>query len=998
MRFPRGLATAALLFIVGSATADVRYTLPLLDRKLLAQDEAFTVAGPVPPSTRIVLRYDVSGECVVTTLLPDGKPLPSVVVKGDDVRTVLASTPAGHPYGGKLSFRFKAVNGPAEPRNVRLIIELPDANKNGIGDPVEKLLSPGGKARVIPIPRPDIPRTTFQTGEPYSPQIAVPADTVLVYSSDSAVIKSWADRGYNVRAMGGFRAGADYARERPEEVQIDRDGRPQEIGGQSYYLVPTLNRVEAAQQYFDAALKAGANGICPEEPEYWSRAGYSEAFKQEWQRRYNAPWVPPHTSVDTRWKSEQLKAFLERRQIEAILARARDVRPDATRMLAIHSPINYPHWGIVSPHYDLFQLPMLQEVIGQVWTGTARTATRLSGVRAERTFDLAMLEYGSLYHLARGTDKRLWFLVDPVEDTPGLPPEDYRRNFHQTLVAALMNPDVDRYEVMPWPQRIYGQVSEEYAAEVNSVVGALTEMWRYPAGRLDAGSRGIATVVADSMGWQRADPYQSDLEGFYGLTLPFVTNGVPIDVLSLDRVGESNYLSETRVLMLSYDFLKPRGPEVHAALADWVKNGGVLALFGGSDPYSGVSDAWWKSAGFDSPTDHLLNQFGLAVKTSKTLTPAANSAPWTALLAGDPAERALKNRKRHVLDLSPFVKENGSVTVRFEDVSPLDGWGPYVAAGEIRVNGKLGAAFRAGSELESRFLEEDRGSRYNGDARFADGPSFWTYRFDNLPRDAAVTLTLDMGNGFKVSARPARPYPVLQAAGTSVPSQFARIQIPHSYPITLIPPSPGATALFNLGGEPVPPVWEAPVGKGAVLYCGVAPGYLSANATGSRWIRWIGERSLEKTGSRYEEQEYFRVTRGPYSAVRTMARPITLNGSFINLFDPTLPLLEAPVIPPRSWGLFQSAGAVSGGPRLLALSGRQRARAESATETSWLVEAPTGSAGAARVWAGERKAAFVRASTVFGQPVAATATANGDTVLIRYPNDADGVVVRVVWQ
>ena len=101
----------------------------------------------------------------------------------------------------------------------------------------------------------------------------------------------------------------------------------------------------------------------------------------------------------------------------------------------------YPHWGIVSPHAELVQLPALQEVIGQVWSGTAKTATRLGGVRAERTFDLAMLEYNSLFNLVRGSDKRLWFLLDPVEDTPGLPLQYYRRNFHQTLVAALMIAD-----------------------------------------------------------------------------------------------------------------------------------------------------------------------------------------------------------------------------------------------------------------------------------------------------------------------------------------------------------------------------------------------------------------------------------------------------------------------------------------------------------------------------------------------------------------------------
>jgi hypothetical protein len=640
---------------------------------------------------------------------------------------------------------------------------------------------------------------------------------------------------------------------------------------------------------------------------------------------------------------------------------------------------------------------MLQEVIGQVWTGTARTGVKLGGIRSERTFDLAMLEYNSLFHLTHGTEKKLWYLLDPLEDNLGRPLGDYRRNFHQTLAAALLNPGVDSFEVMPWPQRIYGQVADEYATEVNTVVGALTEMWQYPNARIDSGSRGLATVVADSMGWQRADPSPSDIDGFYGLALPFTTNGVLVDVVSLDRMADSEPNNGTKALLLSYDFLKPRGPEVHAALARWVKRGGILLFFGGSDAYNTVPDSWWIKAGFSTPTEHLLAQLGIESRNAKVVTTAENTAPWQTLLQGESAERELKNRKQHVADLSPFVRENGSVSIRFEDVSPLDGWGPYVASAELRVNGRIAAAFRTGSELESRFLEDDKGSRYDYAARFADGPAYWTYRFDNLPKDAQVTLALDMGNGFLIKARPSRPHPVIQA-GAGVPAMFGRLRIPHPYAITLAPPPAGATPLYTLGGETAPPVWEAAVDKGGVIYCGIAPGYLSANAMGARWIRWLGERALAKAGVKYDEQDFYRVVRGPYMAVRTLAKPITLNGRYVNLLDPSLPILESPVIPSQTAGFFIDAGPERGNPRTLAVSGRLRARAESANETSWLAAAPTGTEGAARIWSGDRRVLAVKASTALGQQVPVTSTASGDTLLVRYTNDADGVVVRVIWQ
>src|SRR5438105_6774749 len=107
--FIRGTVLAAILFASffirpsvpqsPVARAALRIILPLIQRKLLAQDESFTVAAPALPSSRLILRYEVSGECIASILLPNGKPLPVRVEKGDDVRIVYATVPASHPYG-----------------------------------------------------------------------------------------------------------------------------------------------------------------------------------------------------------------------------------------------------------------------------------------------------------------------------------------------------------------------------------------------------------------------------------------------------------------------------------------------------------------------------------------------------------------------------------------------------------------------------------------------------------------------------------------------------------------------------------------------------------------------------------------------------------------------------------------------------------------------------------------------------------------------------------
>ena len=87
-------------------------------------------------------------------------------------------------------------------------------------------------------------------------------------------------------------------------------------------------------------------------------------------------------------------------------------------------------------------LPSIDGAIAQVWTGTSRTPNVYAGKVAERTFETAYLEYGIAQDLTRGTDRRMWFLHDPIEDHPDRTWEDYLANYQRTLVASLLHPGV----------------------------------------------------------------------------------------------------------------------------------------------------------------------------------------------------------------------------------------------------------------------------------------------------------------------------------------------------------------------------------------------------------------------------------------------------------------------------------------------------------------------------------------------------------------------------
>jgi hypothetical protein len=454
------------------------------------------------------------------------------------------------------------------------------------------------------------PHTSFQTPTPYRPDHDIQTDAVIVYSDDGARIKSWQDKGFFVQTMYGFRTGDGYIKDHADEGQTAKDGVILTCGPGSYYMVPTESRIKAAVQYFTNAINGGAQAVCPEEPEFFQQAGYSASFKKAWQDYYGEPWQDQESSIEARWKSERLKAHMEYSMVKAIADAAAKQKPSVRRMVACHSAVTYYAWGIVYPHYECMMIPNLQEIIGQVWTGTARSSNKYEGKMAERTFETGFLEYSSLMNLTRGTGKKMWFLMDPLEDNPDRSMEDYHINYEKTLVGSLMFPEVDSYEVMPWPERIYGRVPDEFATEIGSIINALEDMHNQKKVEYDMGTRGIATFVADSMGWQRGAPNGSNYDCFWGLTLPLIYKGIPIQVAQLERVVEKDYLKPYKVILLSYDIMKPMKPEINQAIADWVKAGGVLVFFGGEDAYNKLPE-WWTKKGFASPQLELIERFDI---------------------------------------------------------------------------------------------------------------------------------------------------------------------------------------------------------------------------------------------------------------------------------------------------------------------------------------------------------------------------------------------------
>ena len=240
-----------------------------------------------------------------------------------------------------------------------------------------------------------------------------------------------------------------------------------------------------------------------------------------------------------------------------------------------------------------------------------------------------------MMNLVRATDRKVWFLNDPVEDNPGHDWTDYRVNWESTMVASLLQPDVWRFEVAPWPERVFGgrypahvprserkAMPQAYATEVQTVINALNDMHQRRV-EWDCGTTGIGLLISDSLMFERGDPTpsDSDLSHLYGLALPLLKRGMPVTPVQLENVTLPNYLNGFRVLLLSYQGMKPLTPDVHQSLAAWVKRGGVLVVCDDdTDPYNAVRE-WWNGDGrhYRTPREDLFVQLGLAGRASSPM-------------------------------------------------------------------------------------------------------------------------------------------------------------------------------------------------------------------------------------------------------------------------------------------------------------------------------------------------------------------------------------------
>lgn len=492
----------------------------------------------------------------------------------------------------------------------------------------------------------DPEKTVFQTSSVWMPEIDIRSDVAIIYgvngnpsdgkqkTSFEDRVKSWRDKGYKTHFMKGIAWGSykDYflgewdGKNHLGEGQVEKDGDTIWHGRYVPYIVPTTDFIKYLKKsVIEKVIDTGISAIYLEEPEFWSRAGYSSAFKEAWQKYYGFPWKPQHESAENTYLSSKLKYELYYNAVKEVSVYAKEYGKikglDVKVYIPTHSLVNYSSWQIVSPEASLASLPSIDGYIAQVWTGTSREPIYFNGSLKERTFENAFLEYGSMVSMTAPTNRKLFFLTDPIEDRRKTW-EDYKKNYEATFTAQLLYPEVANYEVMPWPERIYTKpyqvansnesilIPKSYSTQMQIMINALNDM---PISENKVnGTNDIGVLMGNSLMFQRFPNHDGfedpQFSNFYGQTLPLVKRGVPVQTVHMENLSYEATLKNIKVLVMSYSNMKPTNSKVHEELKKWVAKGGVLIYTGrDDDPYQTLSE-WWNNDEneYKAPSEHLF--------------------------------------------------------------------------------------------------------------------------------------------------------------------------------------------------------------------------------------------------------------------------------------------------------------------------------------------------------------------------------------------------------
>lgn len=778
---------------------------------------------------------------------------------------------------------------------ITLVKELPKKLKKALSEAPE-LVAPWAKEKWIDTKEPPSEAfTSFQTNASYNPGIDIKTDAVLVYGACKRKVRGWQNKGYRIWSMYNSiwdNIHTPVFKKHPEIIQTLKDGKPYQLMADRYWAVPSPIWADYIWKRVERGLEAGVEAVVLEEPEYSYSAGYSGYFKKAWEEFYGEPWRPPHSSPTAAFKAGRLIGHLLSEFYRDVFKKVKEKVPGVKTYIATHSIFHYVTM-FVAPFSKFIDNPYCDGIIGQVWTGTAKYPFVLRGKRASYIFQRAYLEYSFFAGFKRAwKEKEMWFLTDPVEDDPDYTWDFYKKSYIKTMIASLLFPEVYRYEVTPWPERVFGK-GVKYSGQKapQNYMSLLLLIWdmerRLHKYKNDvewiSGEPTFLAPISETSAYQKVGGYTFDFDPFLYMTVPLLQwgNGVyafPMEGIAKDPAS----ISDFKVMLLDYSISKPDDPKINRNIADWVKSGGTLVIFGGEDRFCKIEGTWWSKEGFDSPAEALLSELGVKVLKKKAAYPGGGKVIYNSVETLGRSVHDLSNLGPYSFDLSHLLPAD-AITVEFTDATPKDGWGPTIKKIIFETDLERIEFIPGQPEEKSYLWAFSPPGGVGSDFRYVDGSGLLTYAF---PVKGArwAKLTVVIGNDFVISVGKTW---LLIPRRRGILKYAPRILKP---PYTIYWAEDVEVLGKSIDG--VPMVWRKKVGKGWVWHVAFSPANFSS-PEGEEFYR----RLLKKIYPKLCERGFVALRRGPYIIGYTLDKSFELKGKYINMLDPELPLVEDPSIP-----------------------------------------------------------------------------------------------------
>jgi hypothetical protein len=452
-------------------------------------------------------------------------------------------------------------------------------------------------------------KTCFREVNEYSEKINIAGDLVLIHGFNDFEnrAKSFKKKNYDLAFITDISYGdyQDFLVESPGLVQEDQKGII--LKRKNYpYLIPSLKFSEYLATKLEKIVDFGIKSIFLSNAEFFVEAKYAKSFIDSYKTYYGESYDPFNTTFKDEERMGKFKTYLLDSEIEYVSRRIKEYAGKVNKKVTVYystlSLTGYATLKINSPFSNLRPIKYIDGYVANVFMASCRTKVYFEGELVEKPFELAYLQYSFMNKFAWLDKKDLYFSSDPVDEDTTITWTKNLEIYSKTLVAMLFNSEIDKFEISPFPSKIFNKqiplknpiydpspITDSYLTILGNVFFMLNRIKKEEY-QLEGMRQRVGILVSERMFDRRATPgvfldkvfdFRTSLAfpDFFGIALPLFKLGILVDAVPYDFISqEKGILAPYDIVFLSYSYMNMPSIDVHYTLRNYCENGHVVVF------------------------------------------------------------------------------------------------------------------------------------------------------------------------------------------------------------------------------------------------------------------------------------------------------------------------------------------------------------------------------------------------------------------------------------